>query len=250
MSHDIIQISDDFWNIRGAFKVLGLLDVQTQCSLVRLPSGAFVMLDSYGLEDEVRERVLALTDGGKAVQAVVNLHPFHTLHVSAARTMFPDAKFYGTKRHHSECGDIGWEPEHPEDDGFGDRFESAFEFHVPAGVQLVTDDPHVHFSSVLAIHRPSGTLHVDDTLSWLPLPWGGRLHWHPTLGKALEPGPDAAGAFRRWAGLLAERCHDVKTVCTAHARMSDLQGEAPGVVAEKIRLATSRIEWKLRRHAG
>ena len=100
MSHHIESISDDFWNIRGSFRVLGLLDVQTQCSLIRLRSGGYAMLDSYTLEGDVRERVLARTDAGRAVEAVINLHPFHTMHIDAMRPLFPEAKHYGTARHH------------------------------------------------------------------------------------------------------------------------------------------------------
>jgi len=246
MTHHIEDVTDTFWNIRGSYRILGVLDVQTQCSLVRLGSGGFVMLDSYTLDGDVRDRVLAHTDGGRAVEAVINLHPFHTVHVEAMHAMFPGAKLYGTARHHQRFAALPWEPERSEDPGCAEHFAADLDFMVPEGVQLVTDDENVHFSSVLAFHRASHTLHVDDTLSWFPLPWGGRLHWHPTLGKALEPHPDAPTTFRRWAETLAQRCESVRNVCTAHARGSDLRGEAPGAIAKRVRDATGRIEHKLR----
>jgi len=249
MSHHIDPISEDFWNIRGVFRALGLLDVGTHCSLVRLSSGRFVMLDSYSLEGEVRDRVLAHTDGGRAVEAVINLHPFHTMHVQSTRSLFPGAKLYGTARHHERFASLPWEPERTEDPAFAACFADDFDFMVPQGVQLVTDSDHVHFSSVLAIHRPTETLHVDDTLSWLPLPGGGLLHWHPTLGRALEPGAEASETFRHWAEALAKRCESVRNVCTAHARGSTLRDQAPGEIATRIRKATRRIDWKLRGHA-
>jgi hypothetical protein len=47
MSGKILHVADDFWNIRGSYRVGGVIDVGTQASLVRLASGKFVMLDSY-----------------------------------------------------------------------------------------------------------------------------------------------------------------------------------------------------------
>jgi hypothetical protein len=35
MHKDIIPISDSFWNVRGSYKIRGLIDVGTQASLVR-----------------------------------------------------------------------------------------------------------------------------------------------------------------------------------------------------------------------
>ena len=35
----ILKLSADFWNIRGSFKLGGLLDIGTQASLLRLASG-------------------------------------------------------------------------------------------------------------------------------------------------------------------------------------------------------------------
>ena len=83
MADELIQIADGFWNIRGSFKIAGLIDVGTQMSLVQLRSGDFVLLDSYALSGEVERQVRALTDGGRAVRAILNLHPFHTVHVPA-----------------------------------------------------------------------------------------------------------------------------------------------------------------------
>ena len=248
MSHHIESISDDFWNIRGSFRVLGLLDVQTQCSLIRLRSGGYAMLDSYTLEGDVRERVLARTDAGRAVEAVINLHPFHTMHIDAMRPLFPEAKHYGTARHHERFSSFPWEPQRTEDPDFAALFEDDLELWVPDGAQLVTDSDRVHFGSVLAIHAATQTLHVDDTLSWLPLPLGGLLHWHPTLRRALNPSPEAADAFRQWAERLAQRCEKVRNVCTAHARGSSLRAEEPGEVAGRIRAATKRVEWVLGLH--
>ena len=39
MSGQFIRVSEGFWNIRGSFKIAGVIDVGTQASLVRLTSG-------------------------------------------------------------------------------------------------------------------------------------------------------------------------------------------------------------------
>lgn len=249
MTHEIIEITDDFWNIRGSFKVLGFLDLGTQCSLVRLASGGFALLDSYTLEGEVKDRVLARTEGGTKVEAILNLHPFHTIHVEAMAAMFPGAKLYGTARHHAKAPQLSWEPQRTEDQDCAELFADDFDFMVPRGVAFVPDDDKLHFASVLAFHRASHTLHVDDTLSWLPLPWGGRLSFHPTLAQVLEDRAGAAADFRSWAAQLAERCEDLRHLCTAHARLADVADDPPGGIAARVRDATARVEGKLRAHA-
>ena len=81
MHKSIIHVADGFWNIRGSFKIRGIVDVGTQVSLVRRKSGKFVFLDSYTLSDPVKRQLDEITHGGKDVEAILNVHPFHTLHV-------------------------------------------------------------------------------------------------------------------------------------------------------------------------
>ena len=71
MADRLVQIADGFWNVRGSFKVAGLLDVGTQMSLVRRQSGDFILLDSYTLRGEVQQQLLALTEQGRAIHAVL-----------------------------------------------------------------------------------------------------------------------------------------------------------------------------------
>jgi hypothetical protein len=61
MSGQFIRVSEGFWNIRGSFKIAGVIDVGTQASLVRLTSGKFVLLDSYTLSGAVKRQVNELT---------------------------------------------------------------------------------------------------------------------------------------------------------------------------------------------
>ncbi|MEJ6068792.1 hypothetical protein MT378_13690, partial [Psychrobacter sp. 16-Bac2893] len=108
MSDKIIDLGTGFWNIRGTFRLGGVLNIGTQCSLVKLASGRFVFLDSYTLTDDVRAQVMALTNNGQDVEAVLNLHPFHTVHCAQMAKDFPQATFYGSSRHHKKVPEVQW----------------------------------------------------------------------------------------------------------------------------------------------
>ena len=88
MSEKILQISDDFWNIRGDFKIGGVLNIGTHASLVRRGNGKFVLLDAYTLKGRVKEQIDALTRNGEDIEAIINLHPFHTVHVKKVHKQF------------------------------------------------------------------------------------------------------------------------------------------------------------------
>ena len=130
--------------------------------------------------------------------------------------------------------------------------EDDFAFSVPRGVPLVSDDESVHFSSVLVFHRASGTIHVDDTfnylrkgfpLSLLPIP--GRLDFHMTLGKALEPRAGAADEFRDWAINLGIEWADAKRLASAHNAVFSFDKVAfPNMLGE----ALGRVKPVLDRH--
>ena len=91
MHTSILHVADGFWNIRGSFMIAGLLDVGTHLSLVRRRSGKFVFLDSYTLSDPVKRDLDAITNGGEDVEAILNVHPFHTVHVKAMHALYPNA---------------------------------------------------------------------------------------------------------------------------------------------------------------
>ena len=69
MRPHIIEVASDFWNIRGSFKLGGLIDIGTQASLVRRDNGRFVFLDSYALTGEVEREVLELLAQGIEIDA-------------------------------------------------------------------------------------------------------------------------------------------------------------------------------------
>ena len=130
MSEQIRQISDDFWNIRGDFKIGGILNIGTHASLVRRANGKFVLLDAYTLQGEVKEGVDAISKNGGDIEAIINLHPFHTIHVQKVHEQFPNAKLYGTQRHIEKFPDLRWQPELTESENVRSclRMTSIFPF--------------------------------------------------------------------------------------------------------------------------
>ncbi len=254
MSAKVIQIADSFWNIRGSFKIAGFIDIGTQASLVRLASGKFVFLDSYTLGGAVLKKVNQLTSDGKDVVAVLNLHPFHTIHVPWMHEHYPDAKHYGTARHLSKFPELKWQAGRTEDQKTQTKFAKDFEFSVPRGVEFISDDENVHFSSVLVFHPSSRTIHVDDTLMYIRLPMLLRflglpdaLSFHPTLASVLEKRAGAVHDFRRWANELADNWQNAKHLCAAHTAALATKDQQVSI-RDRIIEALDKVEPKLEKH--
>lgn len=223
MRNEMIEVDEGFWNIRGSFKIAGLLDIGTQMSLVRRGNGKFVLLDTCPLGEQLAGEIARLTRDGKDLEAILNLHPFHTMNVAAIQRRYPHARLYGTARHLARYPELPWQELRTEDPKLHTRFARDFAFSVPRGVDFVSANENVHFSSVLALHRASGTIHVDDTLMYTRLPLPARalgfedfLGFHPTLPAALEKREGAAREFRSWADELAQNWRDARNLCAAH----------------------------------
>jgi hypothetical protein len=143
---------------------------------------------------------------------------------------------------------VRWSSDSIESEAVAERFAADLELWVPPGVDFISPDERLHFSSVLAFHKASGTLHVDDTLGWSTLPLIRGLSFHPTLSRVLERKPGAATAFRSWANELAGRCVGVRRLCTAH-----MQGLPPAELAgsaleSAVRRAAAKVEPTLTAH--
>jgi hypothetical protein len=248
----VLDLGAGFWNIRGSHRLGGVVDIGTQCSLVRLSSGRYVVLDAYTLDDATRAWVDAETDGGTKIDAILLLHPYHTLHVPQLHAQLPKAKLYGTRRHVSRFPELPWEPEHTEDAALHALFASELTLSVPRGVDFLPPDPTLHFASVLAFHGASRSLHVDDTFVYARMPRLIRafkedaIRLHPTLPKALERRAGAAAEFRAWGREVVERAQNVENLCAAHT--SVLRVGNGGVVAARIAAALDDVEGMLARH--
>lgn len=255
MAEPMLQIAENFWNIRGSFKIGGVIDVGTQASLVRTGSGKFVFLDAYTLSSEVRREVNELTDGGEEVEAIINLHPFHTIHVRKMHQMFPGASLYGTARHLKKFPELPWQKTKTEDKAFHKKYADDFEFSVPRGVDFISDNENVHFSSVLAWHKASRTIHSDDTLMYVRLPalmrlfgLGDSVSFHPTLAKALEKRAGAAEDFRDWAKEMIERWRHAENLCAAHTACLQASDVGNDSIHSRMLKALDKVGKTLRAH--
>ena len=254
MSEQILQISDDFWSIRGDFKIGGFINIGTHASLVRRGNGKFLLLDAYTLRGEVKERIDALSKNGDDIEAIINLHPFHTVHVQKAHEQFPNAELHGTQRHIEKFPDLPWQAELTESDECAELFADDLEFSVPAGVDFISSNEHLHFSSVLAYHMASKTIHSDDTLMYLQLPGllgkikSPEVSFHMTLAKTLEKRAGAAKDFRAWVTRLAEQWSDAENLCAAHSATLLGSENQSASIADRILNALREVEKTLQVH--
>ena len=253
MGKQTLQIADDFWNLRGSFKVGGVVEIGTQASLLRRRNGRFVLLDACALTDELEASVSGLVNGDKDIEAVLHLHPFHTIHVKKIHARFPEAKLYGTARHVTKFPKLPWQNMRTEDVSLHDAFSDDLEFSVPRGVDFISANEN--FSSVLAYHRASKTIHSDDTLMYVRLPKVARLlgksdslNFHLTLAQALQKRSGAAKEFRSWAEQFTERWKDVENLCAAHtAALLAKKNQGPSIHTRLVEVL-SKVGGKLKAH--
>jgi len=229
MSQTIEHLAENFWNIRGDFKIAHVINIGTHMSLVRNPDGRFILIDAYEPNEPDGAELMALTDNGSLIDAVLNVHPFHTVHCKFVHEMLPHARLIGTRRHHEQKPQLDWDPAPIEDVATQQQFGDLFDFSIPAGLEFVPEDQSVHTSSVLVRHRQSGIVHVDDTLMYLTPPSliklvapEPKLRFHPKLAEALQKRAGAADEFVRWARDLARKWADVRIVCAAHNGIAHL----------------------------
>lgn len=246
------KLGDAFWNIRGTYRVGGVLDIGTHMSILQRPDGRFVVIDGCSLDEAGRHALLELTAGGAQVDSVVHVHPFHTMHVEATHRLFPAATLYGTARHRSRAPALPWAGSPVETWGDAHPFAELVELSVPDGVDFVCPDERVHVASVLVRHRASRVVHVDDTFNVLAAPGPLRgllgqssLRMHPMLRHALRPVAGAADAYAAWARGLASRWADTRIVCAAHSAVRALP---EGGFAREVEAALARVERTLDRH--
>jgi len=220
MTDKIHDLGAGFWNIEGTFRIGGILDIGTQCSLVRLESGRFIFLDSYKMSGEVRDQVMALTNDGADVEAVLNVHPFHTVHCAEMAQDFPQATFYGSSRHATQVPEVQWSDDLVESAAVAQRYPEL-EFSLPQGIHYIAPNDKVHAGSLLVYHPASRSIHVDDTFISPPtkllkavLP---ELHLHPTTKQALIDATNAGQQYCDWATQLAQDWCEVINFCAAHS---------------------------------
>jgi len=132
---------------------------------------------------------------------------------------------------------------------FHEVYSEDLSFSVPRGVQFVTRNDNIHFSSVLAYHPSSRAIHSDDTLMYLRLfGLGGKVSFHPTLSQAMQRRAGAAADFRQWAQDLVAQWSDAEHLCAAHAGVLTPTSSDSAPLGEQILAALDRVSSKLDKH--
>lgn len=101
-------IGPNLWNVRGSYYPVCFVNMGSQMTIIRLPSGFFLILSTIALSSSLKEEIDILTDGGKYIEAVIATHPFHTLYFTPFYHCYPHAKYYGTPRHLKKFPQIKW----------------------------------------------------------------------------------------------------------------------------------------------
>ena len=250
MSQTIKHLAENFWNIRGDFKIAHMINIGTHMSLVRKPDGRFILIDAYEPDELDRAKLMILKDNGALIDAVLNVHPFHTVHCKFIHETLPQARFIGTRRHHEQKPQLDWDPAPIEDVATQQQFSDLLDFSIPAGLEFVPVDESVHASSVLVRHRQSGIVHVDDTLMYLvpqslikrvvPEP---KLRFHPKLADALQKRAGAADDFLRWAIDTTRDWADTRIICAAHNGIAHLIDETfSHAIQDALELASDTLQ--------
>lgn len=246
MKDQLHDLGNGFWNIRGSFVRDEMIDIGNQSALVRLESGKFILLDSYTLTGEVREQVMALTNDGQDIEAVLNVHPFHTVHCARVAKDFPHATFYGSARHHKQVPEVDWSEDYVESKAVAERYPEL-EFSVPKGIHYIAPDDSIHSGSLLVHHPASQTLYVDDTFEIPPSKLNDEvqagINLHATTLKALKDEADAGKAYCDWAIELAHNWREVRNFCGAHSGLVVFkEGEFKEKLTATINQARATLE--------
>ncbi|MEM1415304.1 MAG: hypothetical protein AAGH15_10400 [Myxococcota bacterium] len=249
---DVVPLGEGFWNLRGSFRI-GPVDIGTHASLCRLESGRYVLLDAIRFSSAQESWLREMTEGGAALEAVLNVHPFHTVFCASAHRLFPDAAHHGTARHHRKLPEVPWAELRTEDEALHARYAADFAFSVPAGVDFIPANENLHFASVIALHRASRTIHVDDTFGvqkappFLRKPGNQLVSVHPTLPLVLEPTREAVPAFRDWGDLFVSLAGDADQLAAAHDGILRPRRGEPSV-RDRVGKALATVEPLLRLH--
>lgn len=127
------QIGPGFWNVRTSFKVFKIIDIGTHMSVIQLRNGNFLVIDTVEMNDQLKKELDDLTNNGTKIEAVVGVHPFHTLAFPGFYKLYPNAKYYGTPRHLRNLKDIKWTGELDNNKESLSRWEPEVELRIPAG---------------------------------------------------------------------------------------------------------------------
>eukprot|EP01113_Clastostelium_recurvatum_P007111 TRINITY_DN13289_c0_g1_i1.p1 TRINITY_DN13289_c0_g1~~TRINITY_DN13289_c0_g1_i1.p1 ORF type:complete len:286 (+),score=73.87 TRINITY_DN13289_c0_g1_i1:244-1101(+) len=222
--HRIKEIAPGFFNIRAPFRVLGFINVGTHMSLLRLSTGKFLVVDTVPMSAQLVQEINHVTGGEANIEAVVGVHPFHTVYFGDFFKHFPNVPFVGTPRHVRNIKTVPWAGDIMNCD-WRNKWEPDVHIRIPDGAEFASPQPEYnHFTSAFVYHKASKTMHVDDTLNYaekVPLLFRafmspGQVSFHPTMKSVgILPHPSAPFEFRDWMNRLLTDW-DIDNLCTAH----------------------------------
>ena len=76
------------------------------------------------------------------------------------RDRYPGAKLFGSSRHAEKLPDLPWQKALLDDPKTFAEFDEDVDLRIPAGVDFISSNESVHFSSVVAYHPATKTIHV------------------------------------------------------------------------------------------
>lgn len=222
-----VEVGRGFFNLRGSFKVaLGLADIGTHMSVIRLRSGKFLVVDTCAISGSVKEAFDKLTSNGTLIEAVVATHPFHTVFFSPFFQQYPNAKYYGTPRHLRNNTAIPWAGDVSDEAVRNQWLSEGVQMRIPDGADFVNPAEDNHFSGMFVFHEDSKTIHIDDTVMYFEDPGfvlrlagvrAGKMSFHPsTFKNGLNQQPEAPAQFVQWVEKLLTDW-DFDNICTAHS---------------------------------
>lgn len=257
------EIGPGFWNVRAPLRVLGV-EVGTHMSLARLRDGGIVAIDTVSLTEQpgLREEIDTLTEGGRRLTAVLGTHPFHTAFFPGFHEAYPG----GPGRQYYAAPRLLWlYPEIPWAGNITDVLGRWPDLGMllPEGGDFVAPEPadRNHLMNVFVLHRPSRTVHNDDTVMVVPPagpgtgPGTGRgwawpllslflesfrpgMHFHPSLwSEGLRRTGEAPGQFE--ASMERLLAWDFENLCSAHVGNS--LGDARGQVRQLLDDSRQRL---------
>ncbi|KAJ3094852.1 hypothetical protein HDU97_007524 [Phlyctochytrium planicorne] len=224
----IQEIAPGFYTIRAPLRILvGLINIGTHMSLIRLSNGHFIAVDTVELDPALKAEMDELTDNGKLIAACLGTHPYHTLYFPGFYKAYPNVKFYGSPRHLRIFPDVPWAGDLNEE-STRKLWEPEVEMRIPAGSEFVNPLPELtnHFSCVFVFHKSSKTIHIDDTVSYYTDPGfgfrmltncqDGTMAFHLSITNVgLLPTAEAPQQFKCWVAKLLQDW-DFDNVATAH----------------------------------
>jgi len=134
-------------------------------SLIRLPSGRFLVIDTVPLTDTLKHELDTLTENGTLIEAVIATHPFHTLSFPMFYDAYPDVEYYGTPRHLLKQQEIAWTGNIMENLS---KWEPEVHMRIPDGCEFIAPVPEAsnHLSCVWVYSPEARTIHVDDCIMY------------------------------------------------------------------------------------